>query len=132
MADNERRAHPRFRLWLPARIEGDDQPTRLAVGHDMSQKGSLLVTRQRLQAGQQVRIFLRVPPSGDDEHEISARVVRVEANDADPEGLWPYRLAVEFDDSYPELEKLLRDHAECLEGMADSSAQEPKGSRNDN
>ncbi|MBW2527347.1 MAG: PilZ domain-containing protein [Deltaproteobacteria bacterium] len=125
MSDNERRAHPRFRLWLPARIEGEDQPTRLAVGHDMSQKGSLLVTRQRLREGQQVRLFIRVPPGGDDEHEISATVVRVEANDADPEGLWPFRLALEFDDTYPQLEKLLRDHADLLEGVAESGDQPP-------
>jgi len=125
MSDNERRAHPRYRLWLPARIEGNDQPTRLAVGHDMSQKGSLLVTRKRVEAGQQVRLFIRVPPDGDEEYEISARVVRVEANDADPEGLWPFRLAVEFDDIYPELDELLRSHAECLEGLADSGDQLP-------
>lgn len=87
----------------------------------MSQSGSALVTRQRLTKGQQVKIFVRFPPDGDEEHAISATVVRVEPNEADPEGLWPLRVAVEFDHAYPELEKLLRSHAECLEGVADTS-----------
>ena len=123
MSDKERRAHPRYRLWLPARIEGDEHDSRLAIGHDMSQSGSLLVTRQQLQTGAHVRIFVRIPPDGDDEYAISARVVRVEPNDADPEGLWPTRVAVEFDEPEPEVERLLRSHSECLEGVADASEQ---------
>ena len=123
MPDPDRRAHPRYRLWLPARIEGDDQPSRLAIGHDVSQTGSLLVTRQQLAMGQQVRIFVRIPPDGEDEVAVRARVVRVEPNDADPEGLWPTRVAVEFDQPYPEIETLLRSHSECLEGVADASEQ---------
>jgi hypothetical protein len=123
MVDNERRAHHRFRLWIPARIEGEDRPSRLAVGHDMSQKGSLLVTRSKLHAGERVRLFLRIPPHGDVEQQIAARVLRTEENSADPEGLWPYRVAVEFDQPYPEVEELLREHSEYIEGVAESGRQ---------
>jgi hypothetical protein len=124
MVVRERRAHPRYRLWVPARLEGDEQPSRLAVGHDMSQKGSLLVTMVELSPGDRVRLFVRIPPTGEgEEQEIAARVLRVEVNDADPHGLWPYRVAVEFDEPSPELEELLRSHSEVLEGVADSSEQ---------
>ena len=123
MVDKERRAHHRFRLWIPARIEGEDRPSRLAVGHDMSQKGSLLVTRSKLRAGERVRLFLRIPPDGDEEQQIAARVLRTDDNVADPEGLWPYRVAVEFDQPYPEVEELLRRNSEYIEGLAESGMQ---------
>jgi hypothetical protein len=123
MVDNERRAHHRYRLWIPARIEGEDRPSRLAVGHDMSQKGSLLVTRSKLAAGERVQLFLRIPPHGEEEHRIAARVLRIEENVADPEGLWPFRVAVEFDQPYPEVEELLRQHSEYIESVAESGRQ---------
>jgi len=128
MSVNERRAHQRYRLWIPARIEGEDRPSRLAVGHDMSQKGSLMVTRSKLLAGEHVRLFLRIPPDGDEEQEIAARVLRIGANDADPNGLWPFQIAVEFDHPVPGVEELLRRHSEFMEGMADSGEQSDVGS----
>lgn len=124
MTADERRAHARYRLWLPARIEGEQGPTRVAVGHDVSQGGTMLVTRGELTPGQSVRLHIRIPPTEDgQEHVIAARVLRVDANDADPHGLWPYRVALEFDEPDPEIEATLRAHAECVEGVADASEQ---------
>lgn len=124
MAAKERRAHPRYRLWIPARIQGEAEISRLAVGHDMSQKGTMLVTRAKLEAGAAVRLFVRIPPDSKQEHEIGAKVVRTALNDADPDGLWPFRLALEFDEPYPEIESLLREHSALLEGMGDASEDE--------
>ena len=89
----------------------------------MSQKGSALVTRCLLQPGERVKLFLRIPPNGEAEQQIAARVLRTEKNDADPDGLWPYRVAVEFDQPYPELEDLLLRHSEYIEGLAESGQQ---------
>jgi len=117
---SERRIHDRYRLWIPARIEGEGEPSRLAVGHDMSQKGSLMVTNVELEVGQNIVLFVCVPPESGEERKINARVVRCEPNNADPNGLWPYQIAVEFDQPDPELEKLLRDHPEVMESLAES------------
>lgn len=118
MTDN-RRMHDRFRLWLPARIEGGDE-TRLAVGHDMSQKGSLLVTHGALEVGADIELFVRIPPTASEEIKVVATVLRCEPNEADPEGLWPFQIAVEFRDADPSLEALLREQAQHLDGLADS------------
>jgi hypothetical protein len=109
--DEERRLHTRYRLWLPARIEGRGEEARLAIGHDISQTGSLLVTNGALEVGAHIVLFVRVPPEGDDEQRVAARVVRSGPNEADPQGLWPFQIAVEFDEAAPALEALVREHA---------------------
>ncbi|RLB58564.1 MAG: hypothetical protein DRI90_16605 [Deltaproteobacteria bacterium] len=123
MDGKDRRHHNRYRLWLPARIEGAGKMSRLAIGHDMSQQGSLLVTDQALAVGDTIQMFVRVPPDFEEEREIGARVVRCTHNEQDPEGLWPYQIAVEFDEPNPELEALLRKHSDVLESMTDSGEQ---------
>jgi hypothetical protein len=117
---DDRRLHDRYRLWIPARIEGEGEPTRLAVGHDMSQKGSLMVTNVELEVGRHIVLFVCIPPDTKTERKIEAHVLRCERNTADPNGLWPYQIAVEFTEADPGLEKLLRAHPDVVEGIADS------------
>ena len=124
MGNKERRLHDRYRLWLPARIEGADDKLQLAVGHDMSQKGSLLVTDVELSVGAEIVLFIRVPPDSEEERRFEARVLRCDRNDVDPDGLWPYRLAVEFNQADPNLDELLRGHVQMLEGVAESGEQD--------
>lgn len=124
MSNKERRLHDRYRLWLPARIAGADDRVQLAVGHDMSQKGSLLVTDVELQVGADIVLHVQIPPEAGDERRMEARVVRCDRNDADPNGLWPYRIAVEFTKADPGLEKELRSHVEVLQGVAESGEQD--------
>src|SRR5687768_14373483 len=109
MPQEDRRVHNRYRLWLPARIEqGSPDEPHLAVGHDMSQKGSLMVTNAAIAIGAHISVFLRIPPDAETERCIGATVLRCGPNEADPEGFWPYHIAVEFDEADPELEELLR------------------------
>jgi hypothetical protein len=124
MDGKERRHHHRYRLWLPARIEGAGKESRLAIGHNMSQTGSLLVTDRQLEVGQSIQMFVRVPPDFEEEREIQARVVRCSDNEQDPEGIWPYQIAVEFEDADPGIERLLREHIPVLESLSDASEQE--------
>jgi hypothetical protein len=74
----------------------------------MSQKGALLVTRQRFEVGAELVLHVRIPPDGDEEQAIPTRVLRCDTNDADPEGLWPLQLALEFLTARPDVEELLR------------------------
>ncbi len=124
MSGKERRIHHRYKLWVPTRIEGADAPrSRLAVGHDMSQTGSLMVTSDERKVGEQIKLFIRVPPDSEEEQVICARVIRCEVNDADPNGLWPYRIAVAFEQAEPEFEELLRSHSQMLTGLTDAGEQ---------
>jgi hypothetical protein len=115
----ERRHHPRFKLWLPARIEGGSDDSQLAIGHDMSQVGALLVTSDALSVGDRVRVYVRIPPDAVEELELAGRVVRCEPNPKDPQGMWPVAVAVEFVNPAPRLERLLREHIDVVESMSE-------------
>jgi hypothetical protein len=112
MSPMERRRTERLAEWLPVRLESAE--AGLAVTHNVSETGALLVTAQELAVGQQVRITVPVPEQSRaqtapaQEIELSARVVRVSKNEEDPEGLWPYSVAVEFSEPSPALEAVLR------------------------
>lgn len=104
MPPMERRRHERVTEWLPVRLDAGS--AGLAVTHNVSETGALLVTGQTLEVGQIIRIIAAPPDSP--EITVEARVVRFAPNAEDPEGLWPYSVAVEFDPPNPELEAALR------------------------
>lgn len=106
----ERRA-PRYTVWLPVRIEELEEG--VAVSHNASGRGMLLVTATTLQVGSQVSIVVQLPPEGTAEKKVTGHVVRVEPNSEDPDGIWPHRVAVEFDEPVAELEKALAGLAEA-------------------
>ena len=118
----DRRQFPRYRLWLPARIDAG-QGAQLAVGHDMSRTGVLLVTGEALEVGREVVLLLTLPPTGEQERSVRARIVRLEPNDADPHGLWPFRVGVEFLEQDETIETLVRDCPEIVEGRSGSDQQ---------
>ncbi len=112
MPPMERRRADRVSEWLPVQL--DAGKAGLAVTHNVSETGALLVTAQVLEVGQLVTIKASLPASGDAlERDIAleARVVRFSANTEDPEGLWPYSVAVQFEKPHPELEAALRELA---------------------
>jgi hypothetical protein len=100
----ERRS-PRYTLWLPVRVE--ELAEGMAVGHDASDRGMLMVTASRLDIGAPVTLRIRIPPDGESERTVVGHVVRVEENAEDPEGLWPHRMAVEFDEPLADVEHAL-------------------------
>jgi hypothetical protein len=114
---DERRTHARYRTWLPAQIAGEAVEVQLAIGHDMSQKGALLVTREELAKGARITLEVQVPPNDGERYELTGTVLRSEPNHADPDGLWPHQIAVEFDEAMPELEEALEDHFDNLAAM---------------
>jgi hypothetical protein len=101
----ERREHKRLSFWLPVLI--DQIEGGFAVSHNASDGGLLLVCARELEVGTHIDIAFRVPPDGPVEVRVAATVVRITPNDEDPEGLWPYKLAVRFEQPVPELEALL-------------------------
>lgn len=104
--DEERRKGQRFEVWFPMRFKPKDGGATIAVSHNVSKSGMLMATAERLEEGAPVKARFQVPPN-DEEHELHGHVVRFEQNEHDPDGLWPYRVAVAFSEVHPELEPLL-------------------------
>jgi hypothetical protein len=105
----ERREHRRRRFWLPVRVDG--LPTGFAVSHDASDNGLLLVCSGTPEIGSSVRVTLVIPPGGSEEVSVPATVIRVAKNDEDPEGLWPHKMAVRFDEPVERLHAYLSEIA---------------------
>lgn len=101
----ERREYRRRRFWLPVQVDG--LPTGFAVSHDASDNGLLLVCSDTPPVGSNVKVTLRIPPGGNVEVSVLATVVRVTNNDEDPDGLWPKKMAVRFDEPIEKLEAYL-------------------------
>src|SRR5262245_57169385 len=101
----ERREHPRLRFWLPVEVDGLEGG--VAVSHDASDRGLLLVCKEQVPVGATLGITLRIPPGGPVEVPVRGTVVRSSTNDEDPEGLWPYKVAVAFEEPVPCLEEYL-------------------------
>jgi hypothetical protein len=105
----ERREHDRYPLWFPVQLDSEAVQEGMAVSHDTSRTGILLAVAAPLDVGTEVTLTFRVPPDSPDERRVKGRVVRVEPNSADPFGLWPHKMAIEFAEPEPELESILRD-----------------------
>ncbi|MBK7580546.1 MAG: PilZ domain-containing protein [Myxococcales bacterium] len=96
-----RRENDRYQVWIPVKV--DALREGIAVTHDANSRGVLMLTASTLDPGATVEVALKLP----DEpvpRRVTGRVVRVEENLADPHGLWPHRMAIEFDQEVKELE----------------------------
>ncbi len=78
----------------------------MAMNHNIGAGGMLMVLGADLRVGETVRVTFRLP-TGDAEHHVQGTVLRIEPNAEDPEGSWPMRVAVQFDDVDAALEPML-------------------------
>jgi hypothetical protein len=101
----QRREHTRHRLWFPVQLEAGGQ-ARMAMTHNIGAGGMLMVLGTDLSVGESVRVTFRIPP-GDVERVLQGTVSRIEPNAEDPEGAWPMRVAVVFENVDPELAPIL-------------------------
>jgi hypothetical protein len=117
VTDVEHRERERSRVWLPIRLRLDAGDT-LAVTYDASDKGVLLLTAAELAVGARVTLTFELPgrdgSAASRERTATGRVLRAGANQEDPNGLWPHRAAVAFDQVVEglgaEIEALARAH----------------------
>jgi hypothetical protein len=91
----QRRRHGRYRIWFPVRLTTSELDG-MAVNHNIGAGGMLVVVSAKIEPGAEVTLTFRVPPAGR-EHTLQGKVARLEPNGEDPEGMWPYRMAVTFD-----------------------------------
>ncbi len=96
-----RRVSDRYEVWLPVKV--DALKEGLAITHDASASGALMLTASTVDEGAEIEIAVKMPNS-DVPKRITGRVVRIEKNEDDPHGLWPHRMAIAFDEEVPELE----------------------------
>jgi hypothetical protein len=71
--------------------------TAMAVNQNISAGGMLIRVSTKLEEGQTVTLRFKVPPALQEERELSGRILRIESNEEDPQGMFPFRIAVEFD-----------------------------------
>jgi hypothetical protein len=106
----QRRDYLRYQLWFPVQIESSDKP-KIAMTHNIGAGGMLMALSSEISPDQPVIVTFRLPTS-DREYSMSGRVLRIEPNAEDPEGAWPHRIAVAFDEVAPELLPYLEDAAQ--------------------
>ena len=70
----------------------------------------LAAVSSALRIGAHVELRFTLPNSSQ-EHRLAGRVLRLEENSEDPEGVWPQRVAIAFDAVSPELEPYLDEAA---------------------
>lgn len=103
----ERRTATRHDLWIPVTVDGLREG--IAVTHNASENGLLIVAASQVPIGERMTVTLRnVPGLSPNPLVVSGRVVRSGPNQDDPEGLWPFAMAVELDTNLPDLEQLVR------------------------
>lgn len=101
----DRRSHPRHEMWIP--VYSESLSGGVGITHDASDSGMLVLARRTLEVGENLELRFSVPPGSETQFVTQATVVRNGPNNADPDGLWKYRLAVTFESPLPELRPLL-------------------------
>jgi hypothetical protein len=91
---SDRRAAERHNVYIGAEIEAGQGPVRSAITRDGSATGLLLLTRAKLDIGQQVKINVFLNEG--EQRAVEARVVRQEPLDSDENALWRQKVAVEM------------------------------------
>ncbi len=96
----DQRKAQRFLVWFPVRIVGpgaENDSAQLGVTHNLSEQGVLLASGRPLSAGDEICVAYKVSMADLTEKNVKGRIVRVDRNEEDPNGLWPYRMAVHFE-----------------------------------
>ena len=97
----DRRAAPRHEAYVSAALENSAGRSTIAITHDISAKGLLILTRLKLDVGEAVKLTFAV---GGAQHALSGTVVRQE--DLEAHELWRYKVALAIDDADPALAQL--------------------------
>ena len=103
----ERREHARTRIWIPIEVTAPGVPPFYGVSRDLSRSGVLLSSAQGLGADTPISVKLTIPADKPLDRTVTGRVVRSGPNEDDPDGLWPIRIAIVFDEPIVEVDGLL-------------------------
>jgi hypothetical protein len=102
--DDDRRSFRRYTVWFPVTLDAETRKV-FAIARDASPKGILISATTPLEVGASVMVTFRVAPDDEQERQVVGRVVRIEpADEENPWGVWPHRMAVEFDEAIAGIE----------------------------
>jgi hypothetical protein len=101
---SDRRTDARHLACFPAYLELEARGTRLALISDISITGALLLTQTVHQPNEHVTLKLYVDGNPDAPRQALARVIRFERCSFDRADVWPYRIAVQFDEPIADLQ----------------------------
>jgi hypothetical protein len=105
----DRRTVPREEAYLSAVLETSQGRQTIAITHDISSKGLLLLTQLPLAVGEAVKLTVVVDGA---QHVLSGAVLRVD--DLELSELWHHKIALAVDGAEPVLAQLharISDHA---------------------
>lgn len=105
-----RRQHARYQVWFPVQLHGGELAGGMAINHNMGPGGMLVASSAELAAGTEVTCSFVVPTTKE-QRQIKGHVIRVEKNAEDPDGMWPFRIALAFDTVADDLVPLLEQAA---------------------
>jgi hypothetical protein len=109
MSEKSRAA--RYEILFPMRLETKEGEPGFAVSRNISVSGSLIATAAELKAGAPVTLRLQFHRE-DEERWVQGTIVRVIPNVDDPHGMWPHLVGVQFASELPEIEPMLKQHAQ--------------------
>lgn len=92
----ERRESERHFACFPAHIERSGGSMRMALIRDLSVTGALLLTRTRLEVGDDIRLSLYLAEDATRSRPAEGRVIRVEQRTGERADIWHYDVAVRF------------------------------------
>lgn len=117
--DEERRTGERHLTCYPAHLEENAGDLKIALIHDLSVTGALLLTRGTLTVGEKLKLHLYIADDGKTARQVDAEVVRVGPRDAEVSDLWTHSAALHFESELTEYEEeisaLAARQAETLE-----------------
>jgi hypothetical protein len=113
----QRREHGRYRLWFPVQV-ASGPIDGMAFNQNISAGGMLVAVSARLEVDAKVTVRFQIPPNVAHEHVVEGRVLRIEPNAEDPDGIWPYRIAVAFEAVDEALVPYLERAADHLSSLA--------------
>lgn len=99
----ERRHTPRHRAFVPVQFGSSAGEPSMGLAQNISDQGLLVASRRAFDVGRPLELNVHVDPDAGQVVRLDAHVVRTTDNDADPNGLWPYKVAVHFDQPVSDL-----------------------------
>jgi len=111
MNDEERRAATRHLACFPAEIDAGQEWATTALIRDLSATGALLLAREQFVVGEPLTLQLHLS----DElgpRQATARVLRVQPNQAAGDRVWPVAVAIRFEEPLDDVEKEIEELAQ--------------------
>jgi hypothetical protein len=101
---SDRRVALRHHAFFPAEVDTGNGAKRTAMIRDLSVTGALMMTRARVNIGDEITLYMYLTGDPNLCREVKGRVVRDERRSVEMSDLWPYAAAVHFAEPFPENE----------------------------